>query len=74
MGATAFDETVMPTARGMLDRVRRLERRGTSSVEKAIGDPVAFRAKVLVGIEVGAYDPADMMIVLNSVERWLRET
>ena len=63
----------MPTARGMLDRVRRLERRGMSSVDKAIGDPAAFRAEVLLGIEMGAFDPTDMVIVLNSVERWLRE-
>ncbi|WP_153159808.1 hypothetical protein [Zoogloea sp. 1C4] len=61
----------MANTRGMLARLRKLERANGPPLFKFIGSPEEFEAHAETGIAAGWYDPRDMPLVLKAIRRWL---
>ncbi len=62
-------------ARGLRARVARLERARTptSPIVLWYGTLDAFTNELRAGIASGIYDPRDMPVVIDSIERWHRD-
>ncbi|ODU41870.1 MAG: hypothetical protein ABS92_11010 [Thiobacillus sp. SCN 63-374] len=61
----------MADTRGMLARLRKLERGNEPPLFKFIGSPEELEAHAQTGIAAGRYDPRDMPLVLKAIRRWL---
>ena len=63
----------MTDMRGLLARVRRLERSNVPPLFKFIGSPEELEEHAQTGIAAGCYDPRDMPLVIKAVRRWLTD-
>lgn len=63
----------MADTRGMLARVRKLERSNVSPLLRFIGTPEKFEAHAQECISAGTYDSRDVPLVVKAVLRWLQD-
>ena len=63
----------MADTRGMLARLRKLERANVPPLFKFIGSPEELEEHAQTGIAAGCYDPRDMPLVIKAVRRWLTD-
>ena len=63
----------MADTRGMLARLRKLERANVPPLFKFIGSPEELEEHAQTGIAAGCYDPRDMSLVIKAVRRWLTD-
>ena len=63
----------MADTRGMLARLRKLERANVPPLFKFIGSPEELEEHAQTSIAADCYDPRDMPLVIKAVRRWLTD-